>query len=326
MYIGPPDDDDGNGGTDGSGEDCSSFSHEPKRSQYQEGNKRPEIVEMAAGSADVLSQSRALSSTGFVVAVDKDGGVWSWGEGRFGQLGHGDVEERLYPTRVEALRGVGIRWSAAGGRHSALVSEAGVVWTAGAGREGQLGHGGVSLQSSSTFQRVDDLLCGRAVTRVCVCVCVCGGGAGRGDWGGFCNPPPPHTHKHARAHTHTHTRRLQREFPTLLLSQMQDTFSRGVVGHTESRGYLEPAYLDWRPLLRTLAGGGKFHQLLLFPLPPPAGVHPAVWRWWREGAISVESARWWGVRGCCGGLLVCHAGGLGCWGGGNGLQKLRAAL
>jgi len=205
MYIGPPDDDDGNGGTDGSGEDCSSFSHEPKRSQYQEGNKRPEIVEMAAGSADVLSQSRALSSTGFVVAVDKDGGVWSWGEGRFGQLGHGDVEERLYPTRVEALRGVGIRWSAAGGRHSALVSEAGVVWTAGAGREGQLGHGGVSLQSSSTFQRVDDLLCGRAVTRVCVCVCVCGGGEGRGDWGGFCNPPPPPPHTPARAAPPTHT-------------------------------------------------------------------------------------------------------------------------
>jgi alpha-tubulin suppressor-like RCC1 family protein len=175
MYIGPPDDDNGDGGIDGSGEDWGSFPHEPRRSQCQEGNMRPEIVAMAAGSADVLSQSRALSSTGFVVAVDKDGGVWSWGEGRFGQLGHGDAEERLYPTRVEALRGVRIRWSAAGGRHSALVSEAGVVWTAGAGREGQLGHGGVTLQFSSTFQRVDDLLFGRAVTRVCVCV---GGGGG----------------------------------------------------------------------------------------------------------------------------------------------------
>ena len=34
-------------------------------------------------------QSKTLSTTGFVIAVDSKGGVWSWGEGRFGQLGLG---------------------------------------------------------------------------------------------------------------------------------------------------------------------------------------------------------------------------------------------
>ena len=154
-------DDDDDQGSDGSGEDCGAL-----RSYDRHQRRRPAIATIAAGSADVLSQSRTLISTGFVVAVDTNGGVWSWGEGRFGQLGHGDTEERLYPTRVEALRGVRIRSSAAGGRHSALVSEAGVVWTAGAGREGQLGYGSMSLQFSSQFQRVDGLLFGRAVISV----------------------------------------------------------------------------------------------------------------------------------------------------------------
>ena len=38
----------------------------------------PEISDLAAGSADVLSGSNRLSSTGFVVAVDRQGLVWSW--------------------------------------------------------------------------------------------------------------------------------------------------------------------------------------------------------------------------------------------------------
>ena len=38
----------------------------------------PEISALSAGSADVLSGSNRLSSTGFVVAVDRQGRVWSW--------------------------------------------------------------------------------------------------------------------------------------------------------------------------------------------------------------------------------------------------------
>ena len=91
----------------------------------------PEICAIAAGSADVLSGSNRLSSTGFVVAVDREGWVWSWGEGRFGQLGHGDTDERIFPTRIERLGGVKMQQAAAGGRHSVLVSQAGVVWTSG---------------------------------------------------------------------------------------------------------------------------------------------------------------------------------------------------
>ena len=35
---------------------------------------------LALGGADVLSQAKALSCTGFALAVDEEGRVWSWGE------------------------------------------------------------------------------------------------------------------------------------------------------------------------------------------------------------------------------------------------------
>jgi E3 ubiquitin-protein ligase HERC2 len=62
------------------------------------------------------------------------------GEGRFGALGHGDMEERTRPTRVENLGGIQMKQVAVGGRHSALLSQAGVVYTAGCGVEGQVCH------------------------------------------------------------------------------------------------------------------------------------------------------------------------------------------
>jgi hypothetical protein len=33
--------------------------------------------------------------------------VWTWGGGDHGQLGHGDVAERLIPTKVAGVEGIG---------------------------------------------------------------------------------------------------------------------------------------------------------------------------------------------------------------------------
>lgn len=43
-----------------------------------------------------------------------DGRVYSWGDNRFGQLGHGDRRKRLVPTQVDALESKGISRVAAG--------------------------------------------------------------------------------------------------------------------------------------------------------------------------------------------------------------------
>ena len=70
------------------------------------------------------------------------GGVWSCGCGGEGRLGHGDCEERLILTNVQAecFGGDKIVYVAAGQAHSAAVGAAGKVYTWGDGSGGRLGH------------------------------------------------------------------------------------------------------------------------------------------------------------------------------------------
>jgi alpha-tubulin suppressor-like RCC1 family protein len=86
------------------------------------------------------------------LAVDARGAVWSWGEGRFGRLGHGDEEDAWTPRRVapHALGADGFGCGsrivavAAGGFHSVAVTAEGVAYAWGGGEHGQLGLGAVS--------------------------------------------------------------------------------------------------------------------------------------------------------------------------------------
>ncbi|XP_063170160.1 RCC1 domain-containing protein 1 [Candoia aspera] len=67
------------------------------------------------------------------------GTLYSWGGGRHGQLGHGDLESRREPQAVEALQGLPVADAAAGGWHSAAVGEAGDLYLWGWNESGQLG-------------------------------------------------------------------------------------------------------------------------------------------------------------------------------------------
>ena len=73
-------------------------------------------------------------------ALSEGGRVWSWGRGEYGQLGHGDQENRETPGLVKALgetvRSIGCGWG-----HSMVITKAGEVLTWGFGGKGQLGHG-----------------------------------------------------------------------------------------------------------------------------------------------------------------------------------------
>ena len=37
------------------------------------------------------------------LAVDREGGVWSWGRGEWGRLGFGDASDRLEPERMDEV-------------------------------------------------------------------------------------------------------------------------------------------------------------------------------------------------------------------------------
>ncbi|XP_071610129.1 RCC1 domain-containing protein 1 [Heliangelus exortis] len=72
------------------------------------------------------------------LALATSGEVYTWGGGRHGQLGHGMLESELHPQLVEALAGVPMAVVAAGGWHSASISEAGDLYMWGWNESGQL--------------------------------------------------------------------------------------------------------------------------------------------------------------------------------------------
>ena len=86
-------------------------------------------------------QQVAVSNT-HIVVLTAEGLVFTWGEGKKGQLGHGELEAwRSKPQCVEALKGKSITRVGAGDGFSVFSSDNGIVMTCGDGSFGALGHG-----------------------------------------------------------------------------------------------------------------------------------------------------------------------------------------
>lgn len=66
--------------------------------------------------------------------------VWSWGEGNYGKLGHGDEMDRFQPCCIKSLSGQGIVCVIAGGEHSIALTADCRVYTWGRNDCMQLGH------------------------------------------------------------------------------------------------------------------------------------------------------------------------------------------
>uniref|UniRef100_A0A493TDI4 Alsin Rho guanine nucleotide exchange factor ALS2 n=1 Tax=Anas platyrhynchos platyrhynchos TaxID=8840 RepID=A0A493TDI4_ANAPP len=84
--------------------------------------------------------------------------VWSWGKGKDGQLGHGDVLPRLQPLCVKSLDGKEVIHLSAGGHHSLALTAKSQVYSWGGNSSGQLGH----LNSPTTVPRLAKV-CGDGV-------------------------------------------------------------------------------------------------------------------------------------------------------------------
>ena len=94
------------------------------------------------------------SGSNHMAAVTDDGSLWTWGEGRSGQLGHGDWARKLTPLRVESGQ-IGFAKAAmvaCGSFHTVALAASGVVWSCGGGDFGQLGHGPMGFAGDPTFK------------------------------------------------------------------------------------------------------------------------------------------------------------------------------
>ena len=90
------------------------------------------------------------------IALTEEGGVFSWGSGRCGQLGHGTTSNEIQPRKIMELMGTVVSQIAAGDRHSlALVPSRGKLYAFGVGGSGQLGR--ELMQNSSLPQIVSGL-------------------------------------------------------------------------------------------------------------------------------------------------------------------------
>lgn len=83
-----------------------------------------------------------IAACGFHTAcLSRSGNVYTWGEGKFGRLGHGNETNKLTPCKVAALSTRTVVAISCGGFHTAAIADSGELFTWGGGEHGQLGHG-----------------------------------------------------------------------------------------------------------------------------------------------------------------------------------------
>jgi alpha-tubulin suppressor-like RCC1 family protein len=83
-----------------------------------------------------------------VAAIKTDGTLWTWGYGRYGQLGNG-ATTGTFSTPITTFAG-GTNWKqvSVGGRNTAAIKTDGTLWTWGYGTNGQLGNANTTDRST----------------------------------------------------------------------------------------------------------------------------------------------------------------------------------
>ena len=95
-------------------------------------SSRPVTVTFSAPVRYIFSSK---GSDGHSIAVGKNGEIWSWGDGDYGKLGHGDSTTQKQPTLIESLAARVIVHGDVGHRHSAAVSDDGCLYMWGEGNK-----------------------------------------------------------------------------------------------------------------------------------------------------------------------------------------------
>lgn len=137
----------------------------------------PKLLDRFRGRR-ILQLSACGFHTGCIVAADDEHEdnettihkeVYTWGEGKFGRLGHNQERNCLFPRLLEALSREHFKnpkQIACGGFHTAVVTDDGCVYTFGGGEHGQLGHGDKinklkpTLVQALETSRITQITCG----------------------------------------------------------------------------------------------------------------------------------------------------------------------
>jgi len=86
-------------------------------------------------------------------AVSDKGVLYTWGYGKDGQTGHGDISDVSVPRAVSSLAQTHIVSVECGGSHTAALCKEGDLYVWGKGRQGQLGRGG-EMESVAAYKTV----------------------------------------------------------------------------------------------------------------------------------------------------------------------------
>ncbi len=108
-------------------------------------NHTPAKIEGIPGPAKAVAAGYQHS-----LVLLENGDVYSFGYGGNGQLGHGDTGNTTIPTKIDALTEVKIKAISATWVHSLVLSEAGEVYSFGAGGNGRLGLGDEDNRNTPT--------------------------------------------------------------------------------------------------------------------------------------------------------------------------------
>ena len=130
------------------------------------GGTQPRAVDIPGPVKMICSSG---GSDGFALALTEEGTVYSWGDGDYGKLGHGNSFSYKKPQRIRGeLEGKSVVVISAGYRHSGAVTEDGVLYTWGEGDFGRLGHGDSQSRDVPTMVKdigpVSQIACGAAHT------------------------------------------------------------------------------------------------------------------------------------------------------------------
>jgi alpha-tubulin suppressor-like RCC1 family protein len=122
------------------------------------------------GAVDQVFQGGSGATNGQTIAILANGTLWTWGNGRHGQLGNGGINSSKTPIRITLPGGAKAAKVASGGYASYAIDRSGKLWSWGRNDDGQLGTGhrgpdqltpaptGLSLtQISSTAQNAAGL-------------------------------------------------------------------------------------------------------------------------------------------------------------------------
>ncbi|XP_023517857.1 ultraviolet-B receptor UVR8 [Cucurbita pepo subsp. pepo] len=105
------------------------------------GDRNDRLVPQKVSSVDDDKMVMVACGWRHTISVSSSGGLYTYGWSKYGQLGHGDFEDRLVPHRLEALRGDSISQISGGWRHTMALTTDGKLYGWGWNKFGQVGVG-----------------------------------------------------------------------------------------------------------------------------------------------------------------------------------------